>query len=75
MPKNSPVWTPRILAHADHSVSVFAAGVHHDLLDDDAEVAEDLVDPLDRGPQPGATGPLARPQRDVVPVVGYDVVE
>ena len=52
-------------AHADHSVSVFAASVD-DLLDDEAQVAEDLAEPLDQGPRPGAAGLLAGPQRDVV---------
>jgi hypothetical protein len=61
-------------AHADHSVSVFAASAD-DLLDDDAEVAEGLAEPLDQGPRSGAAGLLAGPQRDVVLVVGEDGVE
>src|SRR5579862_1929064 len=55
-------------AHADHSVSLFAASVD-DLFDDGAEVAEGLVEPFDQVPRPGAAGLLAGPQRDVVPVV------
>jgi len=61
-------------AHADHSVSVVAASID-DLLDDEAEVAEGLAEPLDQSPRPGAAGLLAVPQRDVVPVVGDDCVE
>src|SRR5262249_39085777 len=61
-------------ADADHSVSVVAASVD-DLLDNEAEVAEGLAEPLDQGPRPGAAGLLARPQGDVVPVVGEDGVE
>jgi hypothetical protein len=45
-------------AHADHSVSVFAASVD-DLFDDEAEVAEGLVDPIDRDLEPGPAGLLA----------------
>jgi hypothetical protein len=61
-------------AHADRSVSAFAASVD-DLLDDEARAAEGLAEPLDQGPRPGAAGLLARSQRDVVPVVGEGGVE
>ena len=44
-------------------------------LDDDAEVAEGVADPFDQVPGPGAAGLLARPQGDVVPVIGHDGVE
>jgi hypothetical protein len=61
-------------AHADHSVPVVAASVD-DLLDDEAEFAEGLAEPLDQRPRPGAAGLLAGPQGDVIPVVGDDRVE
>jgi hypothetical protein len=42
-------------AHADHSVSVFAASVD-DLLGGDLEIAEGLVDALDLGLNPARPG-------------------